>query len=100
MYVTQFVWDQRKAESNLKKHRVSFENGARVFDDPLAFSVRNRISRGEERWITIGTIDGIVVLVVAHTVYEEQEEVIRIISARKATPREKRIYAAQCEGFE
>jgi uncharacterized DUF497 family protein len=100
MYVARFVWDERKAKSNLAKHRVTFENATRVFDDPLAFSVQNRILRGEERWITIGTIDGIVVLVVVNTIYEEQgEEVIRIISARKATPREKRIYAAQCEGF-
>jgi uncharacterized protein len=96
-----FVWDERKDRANRRKHGLSFENAIRVFDDPFALSLQDRIVEGEERWQTLGLVAGLVVLLVAHANYEEDgEETIRIISARKATPREKRIYAAQCEGFE
>ncbi|HET9401582.1 MAG TPA: BrnT family toxin [Candidatus Acidoferrales bacterium] len=96
-----FVWDARKNRLNRAKHRVSFENAARVFDDPFALSIQDRIENGEERWQTIGMIGSTVVVVVAHTVYEEKEEdVIRIISARKATARERRIYATQGTALE
>ena len=96
-----FVWDARKGRVNRAKHRISFENAVLVFDDPFALSVQDRIEDGEERWQTIGMIESTVVIVVAHTAYEEnEEEVIRIISARKATPRERRVYAAQAAAFE
>jgi hypothetical protein len=60
-----------------------------VFEDPHAFVRWDRTVDCEDRWQTIGMIDGLVVLLVAHTL---DEEVIRIISARKATPRERRLY--------
>ena len=69
-----------------------------VFDDPFAMSVQDRIVRGEERWQTLGLVGGSVVLLVAHTYVDEgDEEVIRVISARKATAREKSIYAQGIE---
>jgi len=92
-----FVWDEKKSRRNRAKHKVSFETAARVFDDPRAISRSERIEGGEERWQTLGLVGGIVVLLVAHLSYEEEgDEVIRVISARKATPRERRMYE---EGF-
>jgi uncharacterized protein len=63
-----------------------------VFYDPFHVSRQDREVEGEERWQTIGVVQGIRVLLVAHTV-EEEENLIRILSARKATPQERRIYA-------
>jgi uncharacterized DUF497 family protein len=88
-----FVWDERKNRENRKKHGVSFETAQLVFDDPLHLSRRDREQNGEERWLTIGAVEGVVILIVARTNREEgDEEVIRIISARRATRRERRAY--------
>ena len=88
-----FEWDETKNRRNVAKHKVSFETAQLVFEDPNALSTQDRVINGEELWQTLGIIgDGIVVLV-AHTYGEEQgEEVIRIISARKATARERQAY--------
>jgi len=88
-----FVWDERKSRINLAKHKVSFETAKLVFDDPGAISRLDRIENGEERWQTLGLAGGIVVLLVAHTWHDQDgEEIIRIVSARKATARERAIY--------
>lgn len=88
-----FEWDAAKAAANLRKHGVSFELAMRVFSDPLAFSCQDRSEEGEQRWQTLGVVDGLLLLLVAHTVREDDEdEVIRIISAREATRKEKRDY--------
>ena len=90
----QLNWDERKDRLNRKKHRVSFETAALVFDDPDQLSRLDREVEGELRWQTLGIVPGMQVLLVAHTVEQEgDEEIIRIISARKATPRERSIYA-------
>ena len=90
---TRFEWDPTKAPSNLRKHGVSFPIAARVFSDPYALVEQDRIENGEERWQTIGVVDGIVMLLVAHTVREQDDvEVIRIISARRADRKERRRY--------
>ena len=87
------VWNQRKGQANLAKHKVSFDTARLVFDDPFAVSTQDRTVQGEERWQTIGLVGGVVALLVAHT-YDEADgdEVIRIVSARKAMPRERRVY--------
>ena len=91
-----FEWDDEKDRRNLAKHKVSFETARLVFDDPLAVSTPHRVVEGEERWRTLGRVGGVVVLLVAHTYRgDAQDEIIRIISARKATPRERRIYEQQ-----
>jgi uncharacterized DUF497 family protein len=88
-----FVWDESKNRSNRAKHKVSFETARLVFEDPLAMSIQDRIVEGQQRWQTLGLVGGAVVLLVAHTYEEESgEEVIRIVSARKATPRERMLY--------
>ncbi len=73
---------------------MRFEEACLVFQDPLHVSVQDRIEGGEQRWQTAGSVRGFVILVVAHTVAEDDEhggsvEIIRIISARRATPRER-----------
>ncbi len=91
-----FVWDEKKSRRNRAKHKISFETAQLVFTDPFALSILDRVVDGEERWQTLGSIAGTVVVLVAHTVEEEEgETVIRIISARKATPREREIYESQ-----
>jgi uncharacterized protein len=90
-----YEWDENKNDSNLEKHGLSFETASLVFDDPNALSIPDRIENGEERWQTIGMIENIVIVMVAHTIKLEtdtQAEIIRIISARKATRAERQEY--------
>ena len=91
----QFEWDDAKAKSNLAKHKVSFETALRVFADPMARSEQDRIENDEERWQTIGMVDGHLLLLVAHTILIESVETIRIISARRADSRERKKYEQQ-----
>lgn len=98
-----FHWDRDKNRFNRAKHGVSFETASKVFEDPRALSRLERVVAGEERWQTVGTVGGVTVLLVAHLWHESagQEdqghdeqggEVVRIISARKATRNERRAY--------
>jgi uncharacterized DUF497 family protein len=92
-----FEWDEAKNLSNQRKHGVSFEKASAVFLDPLYVSVQDRIEDGEQRWQAIGTVGDLLILTVAHTVTEEKAdgtlvEVFRIISARRATRKERRRY--------
>lgn len=91
---TRFEWDPAKAESNRRKHGVSFETATRVFADPFALTVQDRIEQGEARWQTLGIVEGYLLLLVAHTVWDDDDgaEVIRIISARRAEPKERKRY--------
>ena len=85
-----FEWDPTKASSNLRKHRVSFEEAATVFEDVLSITVPDPDhSVSEERYITVGMSSRQRLLLVAHT---ERGTWIRIISARELTSREKRAY--------
>ena len=89
-----FSWDAEKSELNLRKHGVSFELAQTVFDDPLQLSVLDSRKHHEERWITIGRCADTNTLVVVHTYHAENHdiEIIRIISARKATRKEIKQY--------
>ncbi len=62
-----FEWDEEKNQSNREKHGLSFEVAGHVFTDPFALTVQDPGSSGEERWRTIGSIQGLVVVLVAHT---------------------------------
>lgn len=89
----QFEWDENKSLRNLEKHKLSFDTAILVFEDPHAISLMNRIVDGEQRWQTLGMAGGIVVILVAYTSPERDgEERIRIISARKAIPRGRKIH--------
>jgi uncharacterized DUF497 family protein len=90
-----FEWDAEKNRSNQKKHAgIDFETASRIFADPGLMLRQDRVIDGEQRWHGIGAVRKAVLLVV-HVYREENqngEEVIRIISAREADPRECRIY--------
>ncbi len=93
-----FEWDAEKSRSNQRKHvGIDFETASRVFADPRLMLRKDRVIDGEQRWHGIGAVRKAVLLVV-HVYHEENpngEEVIRIISARPADPRECRIYLEQ-----
>lgn len=85
-----FEWDNKKAESNLKKHQVSFEEGASIFGDTLALSFRDPDqSVGEIRYLTFGVSQNGILLVLSHTY---RNNLVRIISVRRATRAERKIY--------
>jgi uncharacterized DUF497 family protein len=87
-------WDRAKNKINQTKHGIDFETARLVFDDPDCVTFVERVTNGEERWHAIGSIENIIILVVVHTYREEaSEEVARIISARPATRRERKLYA-------
>ncbi len=86
----QFEWDQAKADANLRKHGVSFEEARSVFGDPLATSVVDaEDSEHQERWLTTGFSAAGNLVIVWHT---NREDRIRIIGARRVTPQERREY--------
>lgn len=88
-----FEWDEAKAKSNRREHRVSFEVAKEVFDDPLVYEQINSYVRGEERWSATGATVDLTLLVVVHTSwFEDKVEVVRIISARRADRHERRTY--------
>jgi len=88
-----FEWDEAKNRRNMTKHGLSFETAQLVFEDPNLLSLLDRVIEGEERWQSIGMLEGISVILVAHT-YQDGggEDVIRIIPARKATRLERKSY--------
>lgn len=87
------TWDSNKAQANIKKHGVSFEVASTVFNDPHHLSVLDSKDHGEERWVTIGLAADKKTLVVVHTYLDSAtDEFIRIISARKATKKERKNY--------
>ncbi|MDP1546284.1 MAG: BrnT family toxin [Anaerolineales bacterium] len=90
-----YEWDQGKARVNLQKHKVSFEEAETVFDDPFLFTLHDKLHSDEEdRYISIGTSKNMRVLLVVHVERLETEKftLVRIISCRKATPVERRLY--------
>lgn len=83
-------WDPKKAKLNLRKHRVSFEEAATALSDPMAATGADPDhSITEERYVTFGVSEKGRLLVVAHT---DEEETIRIISARIASKGERELY--------
>jgi uncharacterized protein len=91
-----FEWDEVKNQSNVRKHGVDFDSATRVFDDPDHVMQQDSIENGELRWQTIGYVEGVALLLIAHTwVDVAGEEHIRIISARKAVKQERKLYEQQ-----
>ena len=91
----QFEWDPAKAARNLAKHGVSFDEASTVFGDPLAGTILDPQHSDEEpRFVTIGLSTSRRLVTVAHA---EREDRIRIISARRATRRERRKYESETQ---
>ena len=89
-----FEWSEDKNRTNIKKHHISFEEAKEIFSDPMHIAkLDRRFDYCEERWITIGATTKDKIVVVANMFFDEEgEEVIRIISARKATQKERNFY--------
>jgi uncharacterized DUF497 family protein len=83
------TWDPQKAETNLKKHRIRFSDAETVLFDPMALTIEDQDVEGERRFVSIGSDALGQVLVV---VYTYREDAIRLISARRATPTERKYY--------
>jgi len=83
------VWDTKKAALNIRNHGIEFSHAATVVDDPMAVTIEDT-RHGEQRFVTVGAdmMGRILVVVYAYS----GEEEIRLISARKATPKERRVY--------
>src|SRR5580698_9008128 len=96
-----FEWDDQKNRVNQQKHSISFETAALIFNDFHVTFRKDRIVDGEQRWHAIGAVEKAVLLEV-HVYRMEsehgEEETIRIISAREANKRERRIYIQQAGG--
>ncbi len=83
-------WDDSKNKRNTLKHRLSFATARLVFDDPFHVSIIERVVDGEEHWQSIGMIAGVLIVVGAHTVgNDDGGNIIRIISARTAERNER-----------
>ncbi len=94
-----FEWDSHKERINLQKHRITFEDASYVFADPFALNkYDDDHSHIEDRWILLGKSLKEVIIVVVHT-FEDVNgiEYVRIISARKATKRERQAYQQRCQ---
>ena len=90
-----FDWDPRKANENLRKHHISFERATTVFRDPRMISLFDEEhNETEDRWVTMGRDESLILLVISHTFREVSSTCwkIRMISARKATAKERRQY--------
>jgi len=92
MSKVRFQWDSLKNSANINKHKVSFEEAKSVFFDENARLISDHKHSGdEERYIILGLSNKLRLLVVVHT-YKENDEIIRLISARKATKSESKYY--------
>ena len=90
-----FEWNESKNQSNFRKHGIRFDTATRVFEDPYCVMEQDREVDDEERWQTIGWAGDVLLLTVAHTIAEEDDDlVVRIISARSASRQERRRYEA------
>jgi len=89
-----FEWSDEKNKLNIKKHNISFEEAQEVFLDPMQISkLDHRFDYFEERWITLGATTEDKILVVANMFFDEDgNEIIRIISARRANQKERIFY--------
>ncbi len=83
------VWDTKKGALNIRNHGIEFSHAATVLDDPMAITIEDT-SHDEQRFVTIGS-DLLGRLLVVVYAYSGEEE-IRLISARRATPKERRVY--------
>lgn len=91
--MTTFEFDPAKAAINVAKHGVSFDLAQAVWDDPLHVILSDRVVDGERRYHAIGTVAGIVLLVVVHMYPAgESDDHVRIIGARRATRYERKRY--------
>ncbi|CAM4069962.1 BrnT family toxin [Psychrobacter arenosus] len=95
-----FEWDDHKNRSNIQKHHLSFDDVIGVFFDPFCLRKLDYRFDEEERWQALGASNGITIVLVAYSHRDnEDNEIIRIISARKADSQERRTYEYGKKGY-
>lgn len=87
--VMQFEWDPEKNRQNIAKHGIGFAEARRIFEGPTVTRPDLRFGYGEHRWISIGVVEPELVIAVVHT---DRRGVTRLISARRANRKERRLY--------
>lgn len=90
----EFEWDENKNKLNKVNHKVTFQQATQIFSDPFCLKrIDDRFDYGEERWQAIGSVQGVIVLLVAYTHRDDNDvEIIRLISARKVNKAEREEY--------
>jgi len=83
-----YEWDEAKNRENIAKHGIDFADAHRIFEQPVLARGDDREDYREDRWILLGNLDGIIVVLV----FTEREDRIRVISLRKADRREREAY--------
>ena len=91
--VLTLVWDEKKRLSNLKKHRLKFEDAVRFDWGTALIGEDESMDYGEARMVALGWIDTLVVMIYVDATIDENEETVQIISLRKATKAERKYYA-------
>lgn len=86
-----FEWDDAKNETNIRLHGIDFTDALLLFAEPMITDLDQRVDYGEDRWVSIGMLSNLTVVVVWT---ERDADMIRIISARKANKHERQRYAA------
>lgn len=84
----QFEWDERKNRLNIEKHGIALSDSWQVFERPLLIRLDERKDYGEPRWIALGDLNGMVVVLV----FTRRGETIRMISIRKGNKHERQVY--------
>lgn len=88
-YIMNFVWDEKKNQLNIEKHGISFDTAIKIFEGPVLTSTDNRKDYKEVRKISLGKVDDQLLLTVVST---DRNECLRIISARIASQKERRLF--------
>jgi uncharacterized protein len=88
----QLEWDNNKNISNIKNHDIDFHDAWMIFENPMLRKIDTRNNYGEERWVALGKLHQIVVVIV----YTHRSTKIRVISIRRANRHERKIYETHC----
>ena len=86
-----FEWDQTKNEANVRKHGIQFADAVKIFDGLVVTRIDDRFDYGEVRMVSTGAVGGILMVTVVHT---DRNGRTRLISARLASPKERKGYEA------
>ena len=87
-----FEWDEEKNEVNIRKHKIDFRDVPQIFDGPMIVNIDDRVDYGEVRWIGMGFLRNIIAVIVF---IEKDDDIIRIISARKANKNESKTFTKE-----
>jgi uncharacterized DUF497 family protein len=83
-----FEWDEKKRQANITKHGLDFKDAEAIFSAPVVATIDRRKSYSENRWAALGQLKGVIV----YLAYTIRGEVIRVISMRRASKKERKIY--------